>query len=89
MITCKQVAEALSSGDVERRGVWERWRVRVHLWMCDSCSRFARQLRDIRQAGRRLRSAYDKEQRSGAGDSLEERILTKLEALPSEGETKQ
>ena len=82
MITCKEVAEALSSGSLERRSVWDRWRVRVHLWMCASCSRFARQLREIRQASRRLRSVYDREQRSSAGDSLEERTLARLKTLP-------
>ena len=82
MITCKQVATLLMSGELKRRSLWRRMEVRVHLWMCKHCSLLARQMEQIRQAGQRLRSTFDSEKLAGVPDSLEARLLTKLQSPP-------
>ncbi len=88
MITCKEVADVISSGDLERLGAWRRWQVQFHLWMCKKCARFSRQLEQIRRGGQRLRSGYESERPTDARDAFENRLLRKLEELPVEDERK-
>lgn len=83
MITCKQVATLLTSGEVERQGVWARLEVRFHLWMCKNCSRLARQMVQIHHAGRKLRSMFESEKPvTGDPTGMEARLLKKLQAPP-------
>lgn len=83
MITCKQVAALLTSGEVERQTLWGRLQVRLHLWMCNSCALLARQMEQIRQAGRHLRSMFESEKPlAGDQDSMEARLLRKLQPPP-------
>ncbi len=50
MLTCKQASEIISQS-YDRRLSWrEQWNLRIHLFICDACARFARQMRFIRQA---------------------------------------
>ena len=78
MTSCKQVARLLTSGELERKGFWTRLQVRLHLWMCQYCSRLAKQLEEIRTAGRRLRATFDGEKPSAGEEGLEARLLKKL-----------
>ena len=78
MTSCKQVARLLTSGELERQGSWTRLWVRVHLWMCRHCSRLAKQLEEIRSAGRRLRATFDGEKPPTGEEGLEARLLKKL-----------
>lgn len=82
MITCKQVATLMTSGVVERQGVWARLEVRFHLWMCKNCSRLARQMVQIQHAGRKLRSMFESEKPADDPADMEARILKKLQAPP-------
>jgi len=53
MLTCKQ-ASALVSQSLDRRLSWhERLALRAHLWVCDACARFKRQMTFLRAAMRR------------------------------------
>jgi predicted anti-sigma-YlaC factor YlaD len=52
MATCKEVSELVSQSLDRRLGVKDRVRVRLHLWVCDACVRFARQMRWLRAAMR-------------------------------------
>lgn len=89
MINCKQVAGLLSSGELERQGYWMRFQVRFHLWMCKHCSRFARQLEQIFQAGQALRASFQSEGPGGGPDSLEARVLKKVATPPSSGKAEE
>ena len=82
MISCKQVATLLTSGESESQSFWGRMEVRLHLWMCRNCSRLAAQLKQIHQAARDLRSTFDSETPAAHRDSLEARLLRKLQAPP-------
>ena len=79
MTSCKKVARLLTSDKLERQGFWTRLGVQAHLWMCRHCSRLARQLEEIRSAGRRLRAAFDREKSNAGEDGLEARLLKKLQ----------
>lgn len=89
MITCRQVATLLTSGEVEQQGGWGRMEVWLHLWMCKNCSRLARQIKQIRQAGKRLRSMFESEQPAAGADELKVRLLKKLQASPPTGQQEQ
>ncbi len=43
MITCKRAADLLCQGLDRPLSCWQRWQLRVHLWMCRPCAAFARQ----------------------------------------------
>ena len=72
MISCKNVAKLLMSDQLESQRWWKRLEVRLHLAMCDLCSRLARQLEQLRSAARASGQANE-------GDpNLEDRITRRL-----------
>jgi anti-sigma factor RsiW len=54
MLTCKEVSRLVASGDLASQGLMSQLRVRLHLFGCDHCNRYARELKAIRAAARRL-----------------------------------
>lgn len=54
MLTCKDASRLVSEGLERPLGLRERWALRLHLWICDNCRRFERQMRLLRQALRHL-----------------------------------
>jgi predicted anti-sigma-YlaC factor YlaD len=52
MATCKEVSELVSQRLDRRLGLRDRLRVRLHLWVCDACARFAQQIEWLRRAAR-------------------------------------
>ena len=52
MMTCKDASHLISERQDRPLGFRERWSLRMHLWMCVNCRRFARQLALMRQAMR-------------------------------------
>jgi len=70
---CKEIATAVSSGEIERAGFLRRLSIRFHLWMCDPCRVYVRQMRQIGDAARR---AFGAAGAAGDGSSdLEAKIL--------------
>ena len=72
MISCKKVAELLTSDQIQSQSWWKRMEVRLHLAMCDLCSRLARQLEQLRSGARRMRD------RNEADAGLEDRLILRL-----------
>ena len=72
MISCRKVAELLTSDQLASQSLWKRIEVRLHLAMCDVCSRLARQLEQIRAGARQLRGQAE------AGPGLEDRLIRRL-----------
>jgi hypothetical protein len=72
MISCKNVAELLTSDQLQAQPWMKRMEVRLHLAMCDLCSRLARQLEQLRAGAKQLREQYE------ADGGLEERLLRRL-----------
>lgn len=54
MITCKEVSRAFASDELASMSWRQRLSVRLHLLMCRHCRRYARQVRAIGEAARRL-----------------------------------
>ncbi|HEY7840149.1 MAG TPA: zf-HC2 domain-containing protein [Gammaproteobacteria bacterium] len=52
--TCRKISIMLSDGMDRELTSWERLRIRIHLFICEACSRFARQLRFLREASAAL-----------------------------------
>ena len=72
MISCKSVARLLTSDQVRAQNWWTRMEVRLHLAICDMCSRLARQLEQMRSAASQTRKENE------ADASLEERLIRRL-----------
>jgi hypothetical protein len=72
MISCKNVAKLLMSDQLQAQSWWKRVEVRLHLAMCDLCSRLARQVEQLRSAARQM---SDQDQ---ADQGLEDRLLRRL-----------
>ena len=54
VISCKEASRLLSEAQDRPLGGLERLKVRAHLSLCDFCTRFAAQLRFMREAMQRL-----------------------------------
>jgi len=54
MLTCREVAEVIASGELDRASWRGRLAVRFHLAMCVRCRRYARQIRAIGDGARTL-----------------------------------
>ena len=54
MISCRQAQVLLSERQDRALGRLERWRLQLHLTLCDWCSRIARHFRFLSEAVRRL-----------------------------------
>ena len=54
MATCREVSALVSRAMDTRLSVAERLRVRLHLYICTACERFARQIQVLRATSRRL-----------------------------------
>ncbi|HTS55839.1 MAG TPA: zf-HC2 domain-containing protein [Burkholderiales bacterium] len=53
MLTCRQVSELVSHAQDRQLGWFERWRMRVHLRVCEGCRNFERQISFMGRAMRR------------------------------------
>ncbi|MBK7928073.1 MAG: hypothetical protein IPJ98_11475 [Bryobacterales bacterium] len=87
MMTCKQAATLLHSGEAQTLGLWRRIHLGLHLSMCGPCARLRRQLEQMRQAASRLRATFVEESSHGHGTALATRILDKLRNTPPNGES--
>ncbi|MDO9225626.1 MAG: zf-HC2 domain-containing protein [Pseudomonadota bacterium] len=79
MLTCKDASHLISESQERPLGFWERWGLKMHLWMCVSCRRFERQMTLMRQALRMLgkRAEVDADS-SGFPPEARERIRKAL-----------
>ena len=50
MMSCKEVSALVSRSREERVSVLERMKIRLHLTVCEACSRFERQVRFMDRA---------------------------------------
>ena len=50
MLNCRQAAELMSQRQDRRLTRWERFGLRLHLWVCQGCRQFERQLAFLRAA---------------------------------------
>jgi len=72
MISCRNVARLLTSDQLQSQSWWKRMEVRLHLAMCDFCSRLARQLEQLRSGALQMRNQNE------ADGGLEDRLIRRL-----------
>ncbi len=53
MITCEDATRLISEGQDRNLTPWERIGLRLHLWMCDGCRLFEKQIGYLREIVRR------------------------------------
>jgi hypothetical protein len=53
MLTCKDASHLISEKQDRKLGLREKISLRFHLWMCDSCQLFEKQMGYLRKAVRR------------------------------------
>lgn len=79
MLRCKEVSQKVSQSMDTRLPLHQRMAIRMHLWMCRYCALFARQLRMLREMGRRVdgEDPHDTDA-SGLSSEAKERMKKKL-----------
>jgi hypothetical protein len=55
ILSCKDVSHLVSQRQERKLSRFEGWALRLHLAVCDACSRFEAQMRFLRDAMRRYR----------------------------------
>jgi Putative zinc-finger len=56
LLSCKEATRVVSRMQDRPLGGFERWKLAMHLRICDACTRFERQMRVLREALRRYRT---------------------------------
>jgi hypothetical protein len=55
IISCKEASRFVSQAQDARLTAFARWKLRMHLKVCEKCTRFDQQLRFLRRALQRLK----------------------------------
>lgn len=56
MLTCKQATALMSQEQDRPLALGERFLLRLHVWICDGCANYRRQMAVLRRACRRFGS---------------------------------
>lgn len=76
MLTCKEFARLVASGELAELSFWLRLEARVHAWLCQHCRRYQKQIHSLGPAAER---AWASSAADPAGtDALARRILEEL-----------
>ncbi len=84
MLTCKDVATAIGRDDGRAAPQWRRLALRLHLWMCPHCRRYAAQIRAIGTAVRTL--VRQRGEDPTVLERLQLTILRHADATPDSGD---
>ncbi len=80
MLSCKQASQLLSQS-LDRRLNWrERLALRFHLAICDVCTRFYAQLKQMRVAVRSLVQQAEQDESLKLSDQARERIARAMDS---------
>ena len=80
MTTCKEVAQAVGRDAWGDEPLWRRVSLRLHLWMCPHCRRYATQIRAIGAAARSLFRNHPEDPQ--VLERLQRTILSHLDSQP-------
>jgi hypothetical protein len=56
ILSCKEATRVVSQAQDRPLSAFERWKLGLHLKVCDACTRFERQMHVLRDALRRYRT---------------------------------
>ena len=76
MLSCEEACRKIASDEYAEAGRWERFNIRIHLWLCGNCRGYQRQLRDMGASVQQL--VRDKQPHGADLDRLESKILEAL-----------
>ncbi len=80
MLTCKQASQLISQSLDHPLSWSQRMQLRVHLFICDACSRFNRQLHLLRIALHRIRDQIEQDSTIQLPLEVKARIERKIES---------
>ena len=80
MLSCREVIQKVASDRFSAAGRWERFWIRLHLFLCRHCRSYEGQLRDIGAAAREVWS--DPSLEPSSLEQLKEHILENLDGDP-------
>jgi hypothetical protein len=72
MISCKNVAKLILSDQLQAQTWWKHMEVRLHLAMCEFCSRLVRQVEQLRSA------AQSMSEQDPADPGFDDRLIRRL-----------
>jgi hypothetical protein len=82
MLTCKQTSKLISQS-LDRPLTWsEKLQLRLHLFMCNPCSQFKRQLNMLRTAIQRIRNDIEHDSNIKLPLNVRNRIVHMIESNP-------
>ncbi|NWG86935.1 MAG: zf-HC2 domain-containing protein [Hydrogenophilaceae bacterium] len=85
MLSCKETS-LLVSQSRDRRLSWsERWAVRLHLWICEQCRRYQRQVAFFGWLAQKLEADPGPMTQAELSEAARERIRKAIEAGCHEG----
>lgn len=73
MLTCKEFARLVASGELAELSFWLRLDARVHAWLCRHCRRYRMQIHSLGPAAERAWASMPAD--SERNDALARRIL--------------
>ena len=80
MLTCKQASKLISQS-LDRPLTWsEKMVLRLHLFICNPCTQFKRQLNMLRTALQRIRTGIEHDSTIKLPLDVKNRILHKIES---------
>ena len=56
LYNCKEATRVISQAQDRPLSTFEAWKLRMHLTVCDACTRFSQHIRFLREALQRYRS---------------------------------
>ena len=77
MYTCSQVTKWIASDEYLRAGLFKRLKIKLHLAMCEHCSRYLRQLRSLAAKLRGMETEIPASEVEAAQRRILERIARK------------
>lgn len=83
MLTCKHASQLISQSLDRRLSWWERINLRLHLTLCDVCTRFQSQLQQLRIAVKRLSKGIEQDETIKLPADAKQRISNALESRHS------
>lgn len=85
MLSCKETSLLVSQARDRRLSWSERWAVRLHLWICEQCRKFARQMAVFDRLAQRLEADPGPMVEAELSSGARERIQKAIEACGHEG----
>lgn len=79
MLSCKQASEVISQSLDRKLTTWERFNLKLHLFICKYCRYFSQQLQTLRVAVKANVSSIENDNTIGMSNEAKKRISALVE----------